>query len=128
MTQEPAPALGRPARLGLIALGAASLLAAVPVGFFALVFGGVRISGWHGTTPEPEDWAVALTLLGLPVLLLALGAAALACVNRRRLRIVAIAAAALVIDLGLSLASLDWAHDASPDFRSRDDASARAGL
>ena len=106
MDEAPPERLGPYARFGMIGLGLAALAAAVPAGFVGLVLGGISIGGWHGVTPRPVDWTVGLSLLTLPLLLLALGAFSLACTTPRRGRIVAALAAAVAVDGSIALYSL----------------------
>jgi hypothetical protein len=103
VTEEASERPGRYARFALAGFGLVALLAAVPVGFYCLIFATVSVAGWHGVTPRPIDWAVGLSLFVFPLLLLALGGFSLACVNRRRLIVVAALAAALIVDGGLAL-------------------------
>lgn len=110
MTEDASDRLGRPARIGLAGFGLVVLLAALPVGFFCLLFAGYSVGGGHGVTPRPIDWAVASSLLALALLMLALGVAGLICVDRKRLRIAAGIAALLTADGALALAFLNLSH------------------
>ena len=104
MTDEEAPErLGPWPRFALIGFGLVVLAAALPVGFYCLVFAAFWVAPGHGVTPEPVDWAGGLALAAVPLLMLALAGFSLLGTSWKRLAIAAGLAAALVADAGLAL-------------------------
>lgn len=104
MTDEEAPErLGPWARSALIGFGLVLLVAALPVGFYCLVFAAFWVAPGHGVTPQPIDWAGGLSLFAVPLLMLALAGFGLFCSTWRRLLLVGCLAAALAVDVGLAL-------------------------
>ena len=102
--EEEAPErLGPWPRSALIGFGLVVLVAAMPIGFYGLVFAAFWVAPGHGVTPRPIDWAGGLALFALAPLMLALAGFSLLCRTWRRRALVGCLAAALAADAGLAL-------------------------
>lgn len=100
--EESPERLGPWLRSALIGFGLVVLIAAIPVGFYCMVFAAFWVAPGHGVTPEAIDWAGGLSLFAVAPLMLALAGSSLLCRTSRRLALVGCLAAALVVDAGLA--------------------------
>lgn len=111
MTDEEAPErLGPWPRSALIGFGLVVLIAALPVGFYCLVFAAFWVAPGHGVTPRPVDWSGGLALTAVPLLMLALAGFSLLGTTWKRLAIAGCLAGALVVDVALALGFLHLAN------------------
>ncbi|HEX8449767.1 MAG TPA: hypothetical protein VF652_09280 [Allosphingosinicella sp.] len=111
MSYNPWPPLERRTRLGILTLGAASWLAAVPAGL-----AGLMVFGFHKSVDEMRwyELTALLTLPLLPLLLALLGLACFLCFTRRGLLIVRALLAAVIVDALLLAAAFHWMYRPEP--------------